>query len=183
MLALLPQLYPQDFVDYFIHNYFRFLGDIFHKWLENFDTEPFYNIIDNLDPDLKFISKNSSKSLNFLDINLQIVVNNLVFDIYYKPTNSFNYLTYTSCHPSHTKNNISLSLVKRIFSIVTNNRENQLKELKEHLLDRKHQQHIIDYSFTEIFQSKFQTENNDNITFIRTYNPYHNINWKKSIAA
>ena len=94
---------------------------------------------DNLDPDLKFISKNSSKFLNFLDINLQIVVNSLVFDIYYKPTNSFNYLTYTSCHPPHTKNNISLSLVKRIVSIVTNNRENQLKELKEYSLDRKHQ--------------------------------------------
>ena len=126
--------------------------------------------------------KTLSKSLDFLDINLQIVVNNLVLDIYYKPTNSFNYLTYTSCHPSHTKNNISLSLVKRIFSIVTNNRENQLKELKEHLLDRKHPQQIRDYSFTKIFQSKFQTENKDNITFVRTYNPNHNINWKKSIA-
>ena len=63
-----------------------------------------------------------------------MVENNLVFDIRYKPTNSFNYLTYISCHPSHTKNNISLSLAKRIVSTVTNNRENRLKELKEHLL-------------------------------------------------
>ena len=46
-------------------------------------------------------------------------------------------------------------------------------------LYRKHPQHIIDYSFTKIFQPKFQTENNDNITFIRTYNPSHNINLKK----
>ena len=136
-------------------------------------------MINNLDPDLKFIFENPSKSLNFPDINLQIVENNLVFDIYYKPTNSFTYLTYTSCHPPHTKNNISLSLAKRIVSIVANNKENRLKELKEHLLDRKHPQHFIDYSFTKIFQPKFQTENNDNITFIRTYNPNHNINLKK----
>ena len=179
MFALLPQLYPQDFVDFFIRNYFRFLDDVFHKWLDNFDIEPFYSMINNLDTNLKFIFENPSKSLNFLDINIRIVENNLVFDIHYKPTNSFNYLTYTSCHPPHTKNNISLSLAKRVVIIVTGNRENQLKELKEHLLDRKHPQHIIDYSFTKIFQRKFQTENNDSITFIRTYNPKQNNNLNK----
>ena len=87
-------------------------------------------MFNNLDPDLKLIFENPSKSLSFLDINPQIVENNLVFYIYYIPTNSFNYLTYTSCHPSHTKNNISLPLAKGIVSIVTNNRENQSKELK-----------------------------------------------------
>ena len=133
-------------------------------------------MINNLNPDLKFSFENPSKSLNFLDISIQIVENNLVFDIHYKPTNSSNYLIYTSCHPPHTKDNILLSLAKRIVSIITNNRENQLKELKEHLLDKKHSQHIIDYKFTKIFQPKFQTENNDSITFIRTYNPKQNIN-------
>ena len=67
-------------------------------------------MINNLDPDLKFIFENPSESLNFLDINIHIVENNLVFDIHYKPTKSFNYLTYTSCHPPHTNNNTSLSL-------------------------------------------------------------------------
>ena len=118
-------------------------------------------------------------NLNFLDITIQIVENNLDFDIHYKSTNSFNYLTKTCCHPLHTKNNISLSLAKRIVSIVTHNRENRLQELKEHLLDRKHPQHITTYSFTKIFQSKFQTEISDSITFISTYNPKHNINFKK----
>ena len=179
MFALLPQFYPQDFVDFFIRNDFRFLDDVFHKWFDNFDIEPFYSMINNLDPNLKLIFENPSTSLNFLDINIQIVENSLVFNIHYKPTNSFNYLTYINCHPPHTKNNISLSLAKHIVSIVTNNRENRLKKLKEHLLDRKHPQHIIDYSFTKIFQRKFQTENNDSITFIRTYNPKHNITFKK----
>ena len=144
MFALIPQLYQQDFVDFLIHNYFRFLDNIFHKRFEHFDTEPLHNMINNLDPDLKFIFENLSKSLNLLDMNLQIVEYNLVFNIYYKPTNSFNYLTYTSCYPPHTKNNISLSLAKRIVAIVTNNRENWFKELKEQLLDKKHPQHTID---------------------------------------
>ena len=47
-------------------------------------------MINNLDPDLKFVFENFSKSLNFLGINNRIVENNL--DIYYKPTNSFSYL-------------------------------------------------------------------------------------------
>ena len=70
-------------------------------------------MVNNIDPDLKFVFENPSKSLNFLDVNIQIVENNLVFDIHYKPTNSFTYLTYPSCHQPHTKNNISLSLAKR----------------------------------------------------------------------
>ena len=44
-------------------------------------------MINKLDPYLKFIFENLSKSLNFLDINIGIVENNLAFDIYYKPSN------------------------------------------------------------------------------------------------
>ena len=54
MFALLSQLDPHDFFDFFIHNY-----------LDNFDIEPFYNMTNNLDPDLKFIFENSSKSFFF----------------------------------------------------------------------------------------------------------------------
>ena len=49
-----------------------------------------------------------------------------------------------------------LSLAERLASIVTNNRKNRLKELKEHVFDRKQTQYIIDYSFTKIFQPKFK---------------------------
>ena len=108
MFALLPQFYPQGFVDFFIRDYLRLLDDVFHKLLDNFGIEPFYSMINNIDPDIKFIFENTSKSLNFLDINIKLFVNNIVFDIHYKPTNSFSYSTYTSCHPSHTKNCISL---------------------------------------------------------------------------
>ena len=84
MFALLPQIYTRDFVDYFVRNYFRFLDDIFHTWLINFDIEPFYKLINELDPDLKFIFEKLTT-----DIPLSIVDNQLHFDIYHKPTNSF----------------------------------------------------------------------------------------------
>ena len=71
----------------------------------------------------------------------------------------------TVCHPPHT------------VIIVTNNTENRLKELKEHLLDRKHLQHIKDYSFTKYFIKKIKLKKNNNIPFIRIYNPNHIINF------
>ena len=39
IFALLPQLYLKDFVDFFTRNYFWFIDNVFHKWLENFDNE------------------------------------------------------------------------------------------------------------------------------------------------
>ena len=36
IFSLLPQIYPRDFVDYFVRKDFRFL-DIFHTWLINFN--------------------------------------------------------------------------------------------------------------------------------------------------
>ena len=85
---------------FYCKNYFTFLDDIFHKWVENFDIKQFYNLINSLDEDLKFIFENASQTLNFLDIQLKIVNNTEIFDIYYKPTNSFNYFTYGRCHRS-----------------------------------------------------------------------------------
>ena len=76
------------------------------------------------------------------------------FDIYHKPTNSFSYLKYNSCHPSHTKNNILLSLARCIIRIVTDNRNYRLEELRQNLLKRNHPEKIINCSFTKSFQTK-----------------------------
>ena len=116
--------------------------------------------------------------IDFLDINLKITNNKLHFNVYHKPTNSFSYLHDKSCHPPHTKNNIALSLA--IVRIVTDNTNNQLQELKVHLLKRKHQEKIIYYSSTKLFQPR-KHENNDKnfITVTRTYNLNHQFSFNK----
>ena len=104
----------------------------------------------------------------------------LVFDIYYKPTCSLNYFTYSSCHPSHTKNNIASSLPKRIINIVTDNREKRLSELKKHLIERNHPPEIIDYTFTKCFQPKLDKNKDlEKIIFITSFNPNHVIDLNK----
>ena len=113
-----------------MRNCFRFLNYIFHKWPKNFDIKESYDLTNSLNEDLKFTFENPYRTLNFLDIQFKIVNNTLVFEIHDKSTNSFNYLTYSSCHPIHAMNNIALSLAKRIRNIVTYNRETRLSELK-----------------------------------------------------
>ena len=60
----IPQIYPQDFVDFLLRNYFRFLDEIFREWLENFDINQFHDLINSLYEDLKFVFENSSRTLN-----------------------------------------------------------------------------------------------------------------------
>ena len=57
-------------------------------------------------------------------------------------------------------------------SLVTDNKINQLQELKDHLIKRKCPQKIIDYSFTKLFKPRKRESNDKNnvITFTRTYN-------------
>ena len=113
--------------------------------------------------------------INFLDINIKIIYNQLHFDIYHKPNNSFSYLQYNSCHPSNTKNNILLSLARHIIRIVTDNRE-----LRQNLLEKNRPEKILNYSFTKSFQPKNNTEENKEIiTFTRTYNLNHNFNYNR----
>ena len=115
--------------------------------------------------------------MNFLNIQFKIVSNTLVFDIYYKPTNYFNNLTYSSCDPDHTKNNIAPSLPKRIINNVTDNREKRLTKVKKHLTERNHLPEIIDYAFTKCFQPKLDKNKDlEKIAFTRTFNANHIIN-------
>ena len=180
LFALFPQVYRQDFIDILLQNYFRFLDGIFNKWLEKFDIKQSYDLINSLDEDLKFISENPSRTLNFLDTQLKIVSNTLVFDICNKPTNSFNYLAYSSYQPNHTKNNIALFLAKWIINIVTYNRETRLSELKKHLIEWNHPPETMNYMFTKCFQPKIDKNKDlEKIIFTRTFNPNHVINLNK----
>ena len=71
LFALLPQVYLQDFVDFLLRNYFRFLDDIFHKSHKNFDIKQFYYLNNSLYEGLNFIFENPNRTLNFLDIKFK----------------------------------------------------------------------------------------------------------------
>ena len=107
--------------------------------------------------------------MNFLDIYFKIINNKLNIDIYYKPTDSHNYLHYESCHPQHTRDNIALSLAKRIVRIVSDNREQALADLQKHLIRQDHPTEKICHAFSRTFQPKSSVPL-ETLVFSSTYN-------------
>ena len=64
--------------------------------------------------------------------------------------------------------------------VVTDNKNNRLRELKDHLLKREYPEKIIDYSFIKIFQRTKNESNDINvITFTRTYNRNHQFSFNQ----
>ena len=127
--------------------------------------------MNRLDEDLKFIFESSGRTQNLLNIQSKIVYNTLIFDIYYKPKNSFNYLTQSSCQPSQTKNNISLSLAKLIRrqrKLVIEKKG--LSKLKKHLIERNNPPEIIHHTFAKCFQPKLDKNKDIYIYIINKIN-------------
>ena len=114
------------------------IENIFHKWLIKLNMQDFYKIMNELNPDLQFLFEELTTDIILFNINLKIICNKLQFDVYYKPTNSYSYIHYKSCHPPHTKNNVAFSLDRRIVRIAPDNKKNQLHELKYYLIKSKY---------------------------------------------
>ena len=173
LFRLLPQIYPRDFVDFIIRSFFRFLDDLIHEWLKDLDMQPLYHLLNSLDPDIKYVLDNFMLYFsNYLDLKIKTVGDRLVFDIYVKLTNSFNYLKYTSCHPKHTKNNIALSLGRRIIKLCSaQHHEKNIKDLRSHLVRCDFPDNVIDDALEKLYSPPTKASDIEHLTFVRTFNP------------
>ena len=96
-------------------NWMKYLDDCFILW--NHNTEKlaaFHQLLNELDPNIKFTIERSDTKLPFLDVLVIKADTKLLTDIYYKPTDTHQYLHFGSCHPHHTKTAIPYNLVKRL---------------------------------------------------------------------
>ena len=87
------------------------------------------------------------KILNFLDVNVILHEDGQVeTDVYYKATNSHDYLDFDSHHPTHIKENIPFNLEKRIIVFCSNERKEKvrLNKLKQWLLKCNYPEKLID---------------------------------------
>ena len=108
--------------------YFNATIKLYISYKLNF--EHFTTCLNNMHPSIKFTfekpeivyeNENKVQVLNFLDVKIILHEDNSVeTDIYYKPTNTHDYLPYDSAHSDHTKNNITYNLAKRIMVFVSN---------------------------------------------------------------
>ena len=86
----------------------RYIDDIFFIWNES--EEKFDEFLDNLNnfhPNLKFTSKKSKKSVNFLDVKVSLIDQHLETDLYCKPTVCHQFHDFNA-HPIHIKNQLYL---------------------------------------------------------------------------
>jgi hypothetical protein len=84
----------------------RFIDDIFVIWTHGLDELlKFEKYINEFHPTIKFTMEHSTESLVFLDTKVKKGPSdeNLIVELYTKPTDTHNYLLFTSSHPCHTK--------------------------------------------------------------------------------
>ena len=87
---------------------------------------------------------------NFLDITTILHENGIIeTDIFYKITNTHDYVHYDSFHARHVLDNVPYSLAKKIIVFVSNSKkmEDRLQELKHFLLKCGYPERIIDKGF------------------------------------
>ena len=87
--------------------------------------------MNSLNVKIKFTIE-SGKKVSFLYVEFTLRNDNsLETDIFYKETDSHNYVPFYSFHPQRTVTNIPYSLARRICTIVSNTgvRDTRLKEL------------------------------------------------------
>ena len=110
----------------------RFLDDVFLKWKKSMgDSAELLQDINSLDPKIKFTLEKGN-SVPFLDVRFTLKEDNtLNTDIFYKATDSHNYVPFFSFHPHRTLTNIPYSLARRICTIISdeNVQDQRLEEL------------------------------------------------------
>ena len=173
--------FDAEFADYLRQWWKRFLDDCFIFWNKSEEElRKFHQILNNLHPDLKFTIEYDDEKLPFLDILIIKRDTKITTDIYFKPTDTKQYLNYKSSHPKHTKNSIPYNLARRICTIVSDpkQRQQRLTELYQHLQTRNYPKQIIKAGIREA--SKIPRENllvekykqTEDITpFVSTFNP------------
>ena len=171
-----------DFIyNYVIENWKRFLDDGFIIWRKSFgEVSGFIELLNSLDKNIRFTYESSEQSVSFLNLLIYKENGKIKTDIFYKDTDSHDYLPFNSCHPRHTKKNIPFTLSRMICSIVTDptRRDFRLLELESWLLKAGYPIGLIK-SAAKKFENlepnelweKVVHENQDLLVFVQTNNP------------
>ena len=78
----------------------------------------FIEILNSLDANINFTYESNEIGLPFLQLFIYKTPSTVATDIYYKETDSHDYLPFKSCHPRHTLENIPFNLARNICTLV-----------------------------------------------------------------
>ena len=144
------------------------------------DVETLHNILNNLHIDINFTLQFNSTEQPFLDVLVKNRDGKIETDIYYKDTDSKQYLLFYSCHPRHTKINIPFNLARRSRTIVAEEQvlQKRMLELKSFLIKQHYPEQIIEHGLQKAMPldknvlRTVTTKGKENIVpYVSTYNP------------
>ena len=188
----LPLLFSPSVCNMIIEFFRRYIDDCFQPWSRSADINTFFNLLNDLHPDITFTMEKGVKvqgstcsifyiKLNFLDITIILHQDGRIeTDIFYKDTNTHDYLDYYSSHPTHVKDNIPFTLAKKIIVFCSNpvTEKIRLEELRQHLLKCNYDRKIIDKGFKNAsLQGPAPPKETKNITFVSTFSPNYDTNY------
>ena len=171
----------KTFADFIENQFLRYLDDCFIVWPHTkYNLDEFSHELNSLHPKFKFTKETSLKEISFLDIRAYIENNTIFTDIFYKPTDTHQFLPFDSCHPRHTKTNIPYCEARRLCTIIddTKLRDIRLEEMKGFFLRRNYPKKLIDDGIrkacaipqTILRQVKPKLES-EILPFVYTHNP------------
>ena len=169
----------------FQQEWMRYLDDCFIYW----DTRlgpvtQLHNMLNELHHNIKFTIETNDQRMNFLDITMMVQKKKVITDIYYKPTDTHNYVPFNSTHPKHILKNIPYNLARRLCTIVDSKKtlNMRMKELQETLAHLGYPQNLIEniengfkkakaIPQEELRTAKEKSSNENLLTFVSTNNP------------
>ena len=90
--------------------WWRYIDDTFFIW--EHEEEKLRNFVETLNefhPTVKFAAEWSQKSINFLDVTVSLIDDQIETNLHVKPTDSHRHLHSSSCHSYHCKGSIPYS--------------------------------------------------------------------------
>jgi hypothetical protein len=163
----------------------RYIDDIFCIWTNGEQSlNNFFTHLNSCHPTIKFTFEYGTKNISFLDTSVSIQDGSLVTDLYTKPTDTHNYLSFGSCHPSHTKKALPYSQFLRVKRICTNTEDfiKNATTLKTHFTRRGYPKPLIDEAYERALlqdrnallhpiKSSAKDNKTDDLFVITTFNP------------
>ena len=181
LFVTLEETFGQHFGNYIRMSWRRYLDDCFIIWDRGEDQlAEFFNILNSMSPTLKFTMESDRSRLSFLDVMIIKNGDRVTTDVFYKITDTKQYLMFDSCHPRHIRNNIPYNLARRLCTIISDAEilDTRLKELQVLLLQRHYPSKLILNGITKALSLDrkelltVKTQNMKNvIPYVSTHNP------------
>ncbi len=140
--------------------WWRYIDDIFTIFqCDRNEVDSFISDLNNCHPTIKFTAEISDTSINFLDATITKEGTKLVTKAYSKPTDSHNYLLYSSCHPQHCKKGLPYSQFLRIRRLCTyiEDFDTKVLDMAQHFLRRGYPTDIVESSMLKARRQSRET--------------------------